>query len=429
MARLAWLLFRRQFWLPAFLVGAASLAAEYRLLRWPLAEWVQTSAAVHNSVVLAGPVAVAASCLVAVRLGSRSNLLAATHAVRTGRSLPLLHIGMLVALMVSAQLLALSPLLVDTARRARWGGPDWMGIALGVAALAGFASLGYFLGLLFPSLLLPPVLAVLVFVGIQVPAVYRDLGWQLLSPMNHRAPFLGQHENPVALLLQVGLYVTLVVAATCGACLLWRNRRTDTRWPSGTALTAFALPVVTVSALVLFALVPRSLEDTERPGRCERIAGAELCLHVGHSGAVPEFRTVLHQARELSAGRGRFPARLVDGALMGWAQRQAQDHEVLVFDVWPDGGNVDSLSHRLAGWVAGECPRGSRTKITEHEELAEGIREWFRAETGGSPQQLEGGGAVLRDRLTALSPEQAGRWLERHERKIADCELTRADLP
>jgi len=207
--------------------AALALALFYVALRryGAVLTWMDATSAIGASTQLCGPAAagVAAYCgarALRRRTASHHRLGARTELASTGSELAAYALWV-----VGAWLAAVAVTLLAAWPNCSWGHPDvvWM-LASGAGLIAEIA-VGYFVGRLVPTLITPPVVAIVLFFGTGVMLSHVNAWWYFLSPLNSQLwlPFDSLRTSNFA--LQAAFLTGVALAA--GAAAAVRLARTE----------------------------------------------------------------------------------------------------------------------------------------------------------------------------------------------------------
>ena len=418
------LLVSRFLWLPALAVMAATILFTSPLLSWPVADWAAVSARTHTAVVYAGPLAAATSCLLAARFNQRQSLLASPVLARAGSRLAAAQFLSCLGTLLVGYLLGLAPVLADAVTRASWGSLDLLALASGGAALVGYTAAGYLAGTVLPSPLLPPIVALVTFLAIQLPAVTSPDRRSLLTPMDHSPPEAGFHENPTALLFRIGWFALVAAVGWYTAGLVLADRRPDRRWPGRWALLPPLVPLLAaVVAVPVLATGP--VPDVRPAAYCRDLPVARICLHPAHRSNMDEVARITTTLLTLTGrGGGTSPSPLLvnDQALAGPATVQL---------LLPASQRAtDYVAAALTDLVTGAryCPEPADDSRHPRQRLADVVAGWLQTRSGvaaeNAPYDQD-----LSPRLAAVPDQRVTAWLSTHRTELARCGLTEAALP
>jgi hypothetical protein len=425
---------------PAALIAVLVVNATWPMTSWRYPEWVKTSAAVHEQLALAGPLAAGVASYYAAKLSGRRSLLSLGSSSRVGLASVLRHSLMLASWMTVAYATALAPVVIITAHGATAGGPDLLAIASGLLGMVSVVILGYTLGLVVPSTLFAPVAAAVAFLFLQLPNYYSS-SWAGVIPLQGVEPTLGRLENPPVVAYRLLFLATLTVVLVVGGARFLRARRT--RGPASRvgAFTGLVLPVVL--AVVPLVRTPALFAfEQDPPAVCQEEHGVQVCAHRGHADDLPELRRITANLVSAYGARPDHLAVVSDDALIYTGMHGGGD------TVWTyinpavplEQGVPRDIAYQLTGWFACQDkvgPSGALTGLdAARAEYSDRLTEWLLAQAGypGSGRTVgsdtPGGGVieVSADAFDSVDPAEVRGWLARQSNALATCALPKSEL-
>ncbi|WP_199430871.1 hypothetical protein [Qaidamihabitans albus] len=405
--------------LPAIAITAVVAFGLVGLFDRPV-EWPRVSAAVHEQLLLAGPIAAMASYFYCSNLAGRRALLALPTAPRVGYVSVLRSFTLLLTWMLSAYLLPFVPLFVYMTATATYGSIDVFAALAGPTGMGLAVALGCALGTVLPYPVLAPAAAVLVFLLFQLPNVADPAAAAFVPTLGHPMA-LGHTENPV--LVAYRLVAMLVLTAfALGLAGLVARRTQPSEFVSWR--TAGALCAVVLLLAVPLANPPRAvLAEDAPPKACRSVEGVEVCLHQGHQQmletAVPIVRTLV----EAYGSRPEYLAAAYESSL------NAPDNKTTAeFTPYTTGPLERSIALSVSGHLAGLGPcrtalSSGRISVHEYEvrsaeryALATWLRQRARV-VAGEPVPASAG-----EFFDGADTAQVRSWLAAHRQQLADCE-------
>lgn len=383
---------------PAAAIFVVALASTWAMTRWRYPQWVQTSAALHEQLLLTGPIAAAAACYCAAALCGPRSLLALPSSTRTGWRTVTRQCATPAVWFVAAYLLAFVPLMVDTARRATGGAPDLLAMAGGPVGLAALVVFGYALGTIAPSPIVAPGVAVVAFVLLQLRPVGQSSITAVL-PVQGSVLRAGLVENPGFSLYRLLFLAVLGGALVLAAGAVLRLRRQPWRVRAGAAgilvlpIMLAVAPVLTDPMVVLFDAAP--------PRVCDTTSSVQICVHEAFRKDLPAVTAVA--SRVLAAAGGPSGLRsIVDTSLVG------SDDIRTVDSVWINLSSVreveTSVPADIASAVTGEgacfVARGSSISgiDLQREDYSARLTQWVLSQAGfpatGSARASDAEGSI-----------------------------------
>ena len=457
---------RRTFalWLVPVIVAASWLIVSNSIMTG-IALWVDTSVAVQNSVIFAGPMIAAAAAWMAGREKRRSMSELLTTTPRPAIARDLASWSATACAGTLAYGLIFLYVAVMTMTKATWDSPYWGPIIIGSLAMIAHAATGYAFGRYIPSRYTAPVLATLLFLG----QVYVG---QMAGFNPFATTFLGRVDS-----LFGELRFLSPVARTQHNVFygVWPDvMLSQAVWLGGVALVALALialrdqPTLTTSILTVAALslaigggaataigTPSEAEELyqsayEEPG--ERIpyelvcadGVVEVCVHPAFERWLDTISTRTDRILAPVAGLDGLP---LVAEQWGPDPIEGEGHIGFWIDTFPE--STDYAVDAIARCALDPCaPDGSRVTCQSDPcdgpngdpAVAEVIYRWLWQQAGLDPAEsrlLDAEAytpnrhriADYVDRFAALSPEAQRAWLETNFAALQAGELTLDDLP
>lgn len=433
MVALAWVIFRQQY------TGSLGVA------------WSDRSLAVRDIAQPVWPLVAGAAAWMAGRRRRRgmAELLATTPYPAWGRELSTWTGA--VTWGVLAYILVASVILGATWTQATWGGPNLGPALVGVLALVASGALGYALGYIVPSRFTPPLIAIALFVTIEI--IYNNHTWYsfLLPPAHGQLTVWGitpDLSGPQSLfllgltgvalgalglagrwtLLPWGILLTGILLATTGIVLIQRNVPADS-FNQPMALSEFPLTHITSAC-------------SHDP--------VSVCVHPAFKRQLPGLSRTINRIAAPLAGLPAAPQRFVDddmvagmsGPILGNPTSAAQEGQLrrdglYVFST-PPGRTVvfdpeDSPAQIAFALAFLDSVKGPPT------DAQEAIMMWLLRRAGFSPDlssvnrlfpglSYPAAPAAAR-RFGALPASQQSAWLRTHFSALRSGMLTLSDLP
>ncbi|GAA1227294.1 hypothetical protein GCM10009676_06810 [Prauserella halophila] len=382
--------------------------------------WPSVSAAVHDQLLLAGPIATMASYFYCSNLAGRRVLLALPTATRVGHVSVLRSFTLLLIWMLAAYLVPFIPLFVYMTATASYGSIDVFAALTGPVGMGLAVALGPVLGTALPYPVLAPAAAVLVFLLFQLPNVAEPAAAAFVPTLGSPVR-LGVVENPV--LVAYRLVTMLVLTAfTLGlAGMLARRVRPNelVSWRVGGALGAVVLLVS-----VPFASPPRIvLADDTSPQACRSVKGVDVCLHQGHRRMLD---TAVPVVRALVEAYGSRPEYLT--AAYGSSLPAPDADTIAEFQPYTTAPLKRAIASSVASHLAGirSCSKAlnsGRIRFHEYETRSaerHALAIWLRQRAGLADERLPASAGEFLDGANTARAVQA--WLAAHGQQLADCE-------
>ncbi|MET7959728.1 hypothetical protein ABZ356_02130 [Micromonospora zamorensis] len=247
-----------------------------------------------------------------------------------------------------------------------WGGPLWWPAVVGVVSMPAFAALGFVAGVLRPSRFTAPLVAIGVFLALQISLQFihgDDSYWQIsplvagpweIGPDPGVATFYRYLPDlPIAqVLFLVGLTAALLGAlglpADAGGRRLRRCAAAITAAGLVTAATAVALAGTgRLDAHGMIAIPVLHNAGNDRPVRytpvCSRTP-IPVCLHPAYTGYLPAVTEALEPALTEVAGLPGAPVRISQTAAR---YEQGPDNRVSISRVGPPASGTPPVFHLL----------------------------------------------------------------------------------
>ncbi|PRX50382.1 hypothetical protein B0I33_102503 [Prauserella shujinwangii] len=405
--------------LPAAAIMAVVASGLVGLFDRPVG-WPRVSAAVHDQLLLAGPIATMASFFYCANLAGRRALLALPTATRVGHVSVLRSFRLLWTWMLSAYLLPFVPLFGYLTARATYGGIDVLAALAGPVGMGLAVALGCALGTALPNPVLAPAAAVLVFLLFQLPNVAEPAAAAFVPTLGHSPVTLGEAENPLFVAYRLVAMLVLTASALGVAGLVARRvpPREFVSWR-----TAGALSAVVVLLAVPLTNPPRAVIAEDAPPRaCRSVEGVEVCLHEGHRGMLD---TAVPVVRALVDAYGGRPDHLT--AVHGTGLNTPDHATVAEFTPYTTGPLESSIALSVSVHLAGlgSCHRALRSgRISYPQYQARSaerypLASWLRRQAGVSGERVPASAGGFLDGAEAA---QVRSWLAAQERRLAHCE-------
>lgn len=425
---------------PAVLIAVIVVNAAWPMTSWRYPEWVKTSAAVHEQLALAGPLAAGTASYYAAKLSGRRSLLSLGSSSRIGLASVLRHCLMLASWFTVVYATALAPIVIDTARGATAGGPDLLVIASGLLGMVTVVILGYTLGLVVPSTLFAPVAAAVAFLFLQLPNYYSS-SWAGVIPLQGVVPTLGRLENPPVVAYRLLFLTVLTAVLVLGGARFLRMRHARGPASRAGAFTGLVLPVVLavfplVRAPALFAF------EQSPPAVCQEERGVQVCTHQGHVDDLPELKRITANLISAYGARPDHLAAVSDDALI-YAGMHGHDNTAWTYinpAIPLEQGAPRDIAYQLTGWFACQEKVGLSGQLVgldaARAEYSDHLTEWLLAQAGypGSGRTVgsdaPGGGVVevSADVFDSVDPAEVRAWLARQGNALATCALPKSEL-
>jgi len=352
---------------------------------------------------------------------------------------------------VLAYLLVAGVILTATWRQATWGSPSLGPITVGLLALVASGALGYTLGYVLPSRFTPPLVAIVLFVTVEI--VYNNHTWySFLAPPAHGqitvwgiTPDL---SGPQSLFL---LGVTGVALGSLGLAGLQT-------WVPGTVLLAGALFTTAGVVLIQRNVPPDSFGQpmalSEFPlSRITPVCSQDpvsVCVHPAFRAQLPRVTRTINRIAAPVAGLPGAPNRFIDdniaavvnGPILGYPTSPAQEAQIrsdgiYVFNTPPERTVVldlaDSPSQIAVALTFSYAVKAPPTAAQE------AIALWLMRRAGFRPDlstpndvfdqaSYPGADAAAR-RFGAIPAAVQRTWLHAHYSALRNGALSLSDVP
>lgn len=405
--------------IPSLAITGAVLLGTLPKLAWPFQEWVRTSAEFHQQNAFAAPIAAAAATYYAGRLTPPHRIFAPPYAERAGLATVVRHLTVLVGTFLTAYLVGLVPLVVETIGEAQYGRPAPLVMLTGFLGLTAATAAGYAIGVVGRTSLLAPVSFVLMF-GVTVLGTGGDT-FSALAPVLHISPPLGSVQTLPFVTYRIVFLLTSSLAIALVSANVLRRHRDNRRMPSPRALAPLALvallavpPLVNTPALFAF--------ESNPPRVCEVRAEVEYCVHAGHRTQLADMVAAVKPVVERygSASGLQVYDEALRGVYVTFENRQdAYALGIVWYPVQPQlavNRATVLVSNALSGLAA--C-RMDQVRGDSYR-LATDLARWLSA-SGSADEEPN----AFRGR----SAEAMRSWISRNRESITTCSLTGADLP
>jgi len=242
------------------------------------AEWVGVSAALHEGLLVTGPI-------IALWAGSLGHYLANRnwlfHSQAARRRLQQLtyHVSRVALAAALAIALGQIPAWIWAAKTASWGGLDVWDVCQTIAGLAMITVLAFVGGSYLPRppwLLLVPVATIVLLLSPR----YSSRALSVIDPVQSWTSSVRFSPNPATAIYLLVFAATVVASATVLFALQGR---------------ALPLPVIglTVACLAILAAIPFAWRPdlyilrTDPAPICELVSGTTICVHPAHANSMP----------------------------------------------------------------------------------------------------------------------------------------------
>lgn len=400
------------------LVGLVALLGNSSSYGWSYQLWDLTSAAFHQRLDLAGPVAAFAGAYIAGRLTPPDRIFSLPRFPRDAFAYAASQLVPLTLACLGGYLLGMTPLLVLTAQSATYGRLDMPVAATGLLGLVAFLVVGWAMGVVARSALVAPLAFAVAFVA--TLAGYSGDAYAAVLPVLYITPPLGYEQAVPLTVFRLGFFFAASVLVLLGATSVLR-RRTFGRRPPGPMLLA-AAPLV---ALVVVAVSTRPAllqEDLEASSVCRTENAVEYCVHQGNArqlnGMIASVDPVMDRYGVTNA-----PFDRVFDLSLKPSVPDADAQTTYFYDLGPSltpEGGVSNVADTLAGVIT--CLREFRDRPDAPE---------MTAAADLSARLLNGptSTAPAASGLAALTEPELRTWVSQHVGAIRACAITDSDLP
>lgn len=360
-------------------------------------------------------------------------------AVRAGGPVVARHLVTLSATFLTAYVLGLLPLLVQTIRRAEAGGPAFAGIATGLLGMVMLTALGYGIGAITGSAWLTPLTLVLVFVGLQSTEIVHDR-FAAVDPVTNFTFGAGRVAAGPITGYRIAFFVLVTIVVGLVAARAARHQR-RVHLPSAASLGLLALLVLAV-AVPTFERPALAANEADPPQECTHRDGISYCVHAAHGSQLDSVVSTASRLFRIAGGAPPELNRIHDAALTASGDDTAGPDTVWL-ELAASNSPRDIASEAVARNLSGEdaClakysadrPGG----VAEQEDIQYGLAVALSSKEGAAALEDVAANAEtapqsfspFTSRFTQLSATQLGERMTRHRDAIAHCALTRKQLP
>jgi hypothetical protein len=352
---------------------------------------------------------------------------------------------------VLAYLLVASVILLATWTQATWGGPSLGPIAVGLLALVASGALGYTVGYFLPSRFTPPLVAIVLFVTVEM--VYNNHRWYsfLVPPAHGQITVWGitpDLSGPQALFL---LGVTALALGSLGL-VGWRPLVPGIVLLAGALLTSAGVVLIQRNVPRDSFSQPMALSEfplSHITPACSHTP-VSVCVHPAFSAQLPRLARTINRIAAPVAGLPGAPTLFLDddivavvnGPILGYPSSAAQEAQlrrdgIAVFSAPPPRTVIldpsDSPSQFAIALTFSYSVKAPPTAAQEAIALWLVRRAGFRPDLA-TPNDLfdqswyAGADAAAR-RFGALPAATQRAWLHTHYSALRNGELSVGDLP
>ncbi len=460
--RLVGLEFRRGDSLWMIPVGLIALGFALRdLFASPIVIWPEEVVALRDAITFYGPLFAAAAAWMATRESRRGagELLATTPLPAAARQITT-WAGTAIAATVAYVLLVI-PVMVVTATRATWGGPDWWPVMVGLTAMVAHSALGFAAGTWFPSRYVAPTIAILLFLGqlyvgtvagheaspLTIVSRLDDrLGeWRYLSPIAETSRDVSYGIWPA-----VGMWQALWFLGGAGVMLSLAAMR-----PRPTLGPAIALAISLVVSLggatgvvqrtgsEPFGPAFQRHTETQPAAAWEPACAGDLisvCVHPAYAARLDELATRTNRVLAPVAGRPGVPTTVIQhdpSSRIGSPSTLPAEGSITISLDTDIGWTMFYIAHWLE---SGSMRTREETTVSEEGGMVQTvIARWLLLQAGESIHlsgftliDPAGPEATINDHVTrfaALDEAARSRWFDIHIADLLGGTLTLDDLP
>ncbi|MET8354781.1 hypothetical protein [Micromonospora sp. NPDC005206] len=360
---------------------------------------------------------------------------------------------------IVAYLGCVSVLYAVTAWQGAWGGPLWWPVAVGAASMPAFSALGFVAGVLRPSRFTGPLVAIGVFLALQISLQFihgDDSYWQIsplvagpweIGPDPGVATFYRYLPDlPVAqVLFLAGLTAALlgVLGLPADAGGRWLRRCAAAITAAGLLAAGTAVALAGTGRLDAHGMIAIPLLHTagnDRPVRYTPVCShtpIPVCLHPAYTGYLPAVTDALEPVLTEVAGLPGAPTRISQAAAR---YEQGPDNRVSIGRAGPPTSGTPPIFHLLlphqlttdefvaelrvdaAPSIVNSVVGGGRNASPAQQAVAEAI-------LGTSTLTPASPAAAAAQRLAALPAATRHAWLMEHVAALRAGQLTLAQLP
>ncbi len=329
---------------PLFLAVAWFLGRGF--LPTGLLVWLDTSSAIRSSVLPLIPLVGGLSAWTAIRNRRRGmgEMLATTPLSPVSRNLGTWAGTALWG--VAAYALYACVLLALTLPNATWGAPSTGLLLVGLLALVTGSTLGYAAGYYFPSLFVPPIVAVLLFAAQIMPL--NLVGYEMLSSVPNSLVHTDVFQKVPHATLAQSLWFGGLWCAALAAIALKTRRRSPRYW----SLLVGSVASAAVGAVMLVEPTPPGYEvfpggssyapPLPDPATFEPVCeggGIDVCVHPAYSSLLPEVAKEIEGIAEPLVGLPGSPARAVQKGSVSGAPGSSAPDGTVTFSLWSYDGD------------------------------------------------------------------------------------------
>ncbi len=459
--RLVGLEFRRGFALWLMPVGLVALYAVLRdQFSSPIAVWPEEVVSLRDTVTYLGPLFAGAAAWMATRdLRTGVDELLGTTPLPTAARRVTTWAGLAITAALTYAILVI-PVLIVTAMRATWGGPEWWPLIVGLTAIVAHTAIGFAAGTWFPSRFIAPVIVLLLFLGQLYVGTVAGHDMTVLTIAPRLDDLFGERRylSPIAetsrdvsygIWPAVGMWQSLWFLGGTGVMLSLASMR-----PRPTLGPAIALAISLVVSLGGAAeVVRRTATDPfgsafQRHAETHPAAAWEptcagdriaVCVHPAYEGWLDELAGRTNRVLDPIAGRPGVPTTVIQNDPSPLIGLPSTPPPVGTIGLWLNTDIGWSMFY-VAHWLeTGPTTMREETTVTEEGAMAQSvISRWLLLQAGepdlfglAYSDQTGADGTIngYVTRFDALDTAAQSRWFDVHLAGLLAGTLTLADLP
>lgn len=398
----------------AVLVQCGPYDAEYR-------EWVTTSAALHESLAMAGPVIALWAAVLGHALAGRRRYFGSLPAARRSEQLRA-HLMVIWVLALLAVLLGWLPSALQAMDSATWGRPSLLDLAILVAGIVAITTVAMVAGSFISRPRWIAVVPILTLVYLQLPSLV-DRAFSVISPVQAWTSSVRFGPNPSTALYCCAVALLMAAVAACAF------------HTSGPSVGRLILALVPLGAMLIVPFVWRPdlyiLRSDPSPV-CSSAEGTQVCVHPGHRRSLASITEVVNRLNRAVGGpsltlvldtAAADDLRSIPGRVLVAAGPDQPDDEVAAA-IFTDALGLSACAARYevidsdrvpAAWDISAAMTRRALRVADHA----GVTEDY-AITVSNP--------AIAAAVDGLSPARFARTVSSNLTRIRSCSMTVEDL-
>lgn len=409
-------------------VALLTFTGSYSLMQWAYADWVAVSGTSREALVYAAPFSAGLAAWVAGRYLRPRSVMCPPSSARSGMPVVVAQLRLLCAAALIGWCAGLVPLLVFTASRATYGGPDVLVILGSAAVLVSFVTSGYLIGCVAPR-----AVSIIASVTLAFTAILLVDTWGLaVAPLRLATPAAGQYETGALAAFRVLFFLVLSIFVVASAARIVLDRSTSRDASAFAGLLLLVPPLILGGVAKATAPVSVAREAGTVP-RCAMTHHIRVCVHPAKSVLLePLTQTVDQVLRSVDYAPALPVTAVIDGSLRSSTSVSGRAG-ITFLDLQTDPGYdwrswaAGDLALYLSGGVS--CRRGDIYgdqvgPALDKSDVSEAFARWIARSAGyDTPQIGSRDSSGVTEKLTSLPPEKIRALYHQYSSQIAACEL------